>query len=129
MSQTFIFVAFTFGFTDVPSTSRNVEREHHPTHLHILILPLGKPQVTIQILEHQHDSEQYKPQQHREFIPKHDLYLFPRLKGSKTNQKLWALDAERCKAFFDDEGVDYDIIDSVDSESEDDDEDDDEDDE
>ena len=43
---------------------------------------------------------------------------------SKTNQKLWAMDAERCKAFFEDEGVDYDIIDSIDSESEDDDEDD-----
>ncbi len=39
----------------------------------------------------------------------------------KTNQKLYALDADRCKSFFDDEGVDYDSLDFVESESDNDD--------
>ena len=37
---------------------------------------------------------------------------------TKTNQKLYSLDADRCKLFFEDEGVDYDKFEFVESDSE-----------
>ena len=41
-SDTHVRLMYTV-FTDVPNTSRNVVREHHPNHLHILTIPLVKP--------------------------------------------------------------------------------------
>ena len=71
------FMCLSVGFANAPSTLRNAEREHQQTCMTILIIPVVKPQVAIQILERQYDfCTGYKPQQHCEFIPKHkDCFL------------------------------------------------------